>query len=61
MDYIQTYIECIISGCNKLSNTVSEPQTPLYIESDQYKKRIETYLYNDPEMELWFQRQCRMW
>lgn len=61
MDYIQTYIECIISGCNKLSNTVSAPQTPSYIESDQYKKRIETYLYNDPEMELWFQRQCRMW
>lgn len=62
MDYIQTYVDYIIRGCDKFGCTMEEPKNNIIdIESDEYKKRIETYLYHDPEMEIWFQRQCRMW
>ena len=35
-------------------------ETHIEFESERVK-RFETYLYNDPEMELWLQRQCRVW
>ena len=32
-----------------------------FFDDPERKKRYETYLYHDPEMEIWFQRQCRVW
>lgn len=31
------------------------------IHNTEREKRYEIYLYHDPEMEIWFQRQCRVW
>jgi hypothetical protein len=32
-----------------------------FFDNPERRKRYETYLYHDPEMEIWFQRQCRVW
>ena len=32
-----------------------------FFDDPERRKRYEIYLYHDPEMEIWFQRQCRVW
>lgn len=58
------------SICSCFSETKERPQALVYIPSqditmeDDYVAwvaRKYDYLYEDPEMEIWFRRECRDW